>query len=188
MRSQTSVRSTRKRGFLARWLTFDSPLVIRLSSATTSQPSAISRSQRCDPRKPVPPVITARMSPPDVFVSLGSPCRYKFIPRGRRFPVPNDARFFFTAKRYTVAALVYPELRRVTRAGFRHRFSSPTTTCQHLCPHSEWHQLRFYRPLEKPKPLPLLPRLSVRSNFGHVRQLPPFERRHGIVEKQRPCF
>src|SRR5690348_3288288 len=34
--------------------------VIRLSIATTSSPSASRRSQRCDPRKPAPPVTSAR--------------------------------------------------------------------------------------------------------------------------------
>src|SRR5258706_2753795 len=38
--------------------------VTRLSSARTSHPSAIRRSQRCEPRKPAPPVTTARMNPP----------------------------------------------------------------------------------------------------------------------------
>src|SRR5947209_15844937 len=34
--------------------------VTRLSTHTTCQPSASSRSQRCEPRKPAPPVTTAR--------------------------------------------------------------------------------------------------------------------------------
>src|SRR5258707_15186011 len=42
----------------------ESTPVTRLSRARTSQPSASSRSQRCDPRNPAPPVTTARMHPP----------------------------------------------------------------------------------------------------------------------------
>ena len=34
--------------------------VTRLSTATTSYPSASSRSHRCDPRNPAPPVTNAR--------------------------------------------------------------------------------------------------------------------------------
>src|SRR6266513_5034535 len=39
---------------------FEAAPVTRLSTHTTCQPSASSRSLRCDPRKPAPPVTTAR--------------------------------------------------------------------------------------------------------------------------------
>src|SRR5580765_6811713 len=43
---------------------FASLPVIRLSSASTSQPSASNRSHKCDPRNPAPPVTTALIPPP----------------------------------------------------------------------------------------------------------------------------
>src|SRR5260370_18568172 len=46
---------------------FDPTPVTRLSSERTSHPSAIRRSQRCEPRKPAPPVTTARMHPPEIW-------------------------------------------------------------------------------------------------------------------------
>src|ERR1700729_246044 len=50
-------------------------------------------------------------------------------------------------------------------------------------------EILFFRSwlLEKPETLSL-PRLAVRRYLRHVRQLPPFKRRHRIVQKQRPCL
>src|SRR2546429_9004752 len=61
---ETSARSIRNRGCFHKCSILLSTPVTRLSSATTSQPSAINRSHKCDPRKPAPPVTTARMHPP----------------------------------------------------------------------------------------------------------------------------
>src|SRR5260370_41665240 len=51
----------------ARWLRLLLAPVMKLSTASTSHPSASSRSQRCDPRKPAPPVTTARLQPPPKY-------------------------------------------------------------------------------------------------------------------------
>src|SRR5215470_3147834 len=67
MKFETSARVMRKFGCFSRWPTFESTPVIRLSSASTSQPSAIRRSHKCDPRNPAPPVTTARMRSPPKF-------------------------------------------------------------------------------------------------------------------------
>src|SRR6476659_6283622 len=49
---------------------FDSDPVIRLSRQTTSSPRSSSRSQRCEPRKPAPPVTTTRATsgPTDALI------------------------------------------------------------------------------------------------------------------------
>src|SRR5579859_166624 len=61
---ETTQSAMRNAGWWIRWPTLETTTVTRLSSARTSHPSASKRSQRCDPRKPAPPVTTAFMSPP----------------------------------------------------------------------------------------------------------------------------
>src|SRR5205807_4390879 len=50
--------------FRRRWTMFSDAPVTKLSTQTSFQPSANKRSHRCDPRKPAPPVTTARRPPP----------------------------------------------------------------------------------------------------------------------------
>src|SRR5215469_7974016 len=61
MYCETSARVKRKCGFDTRWLTFESAPVTRLSRQRTFHPFASSRSHKCEPRKPAPPVMTALM-------------------------------------------------------------------------------------------------------------------------------
>src|SRR2546429_1561500 len=64
---ETSARWIPNFGFSSKCATLLSTPVTKLSRANTSQPSEINRSHRCDPRKPAPPVTTARMKPPSHF-------------------------------------------------------------------------------------------------------------------------
>src|SRR5271156_374199 len=56
----TSCRANRNFGFESRCETFESLPVTRLSMQRTSQPFSSINSQRCEPRNPAPPVMTAR--------------------------------------------------------------------------------------------------------------------------------
>src|SRR4051794_39510149 len=60
-----------------RWEMLSIDPVSRLSMATTSSPRASSASQRCEPRKPAPPVTTTRATlrsaPPDAVVREAAP-------------------------------------------------------------------------------------------------------------------
>src|SRR5687767_13367762 len=57
----TSCRTNSKFGFGSRWAMFAFCPVNRLSIHTTSWPPWSSRSQRCEPKKPAPPVTRIRM-------------------------------------------------------------------------------------------------------------------------------
>src|SRR5260370_16275249 len=70
--------------FFAKWLRLPLAPVMKLSTVSTSHPSASSLSQRCDPRNPAPPVTTARMHPPQQI----SPPRYLACFPPHPFPPP----------------------------------------------------------------------------------------------------
>src|SRR5947207_14087739 len=85
---ETSARWIPNFGFSSKCATLLSTPVTKLSRANTSQPSEINRSHRCDPRKPAPPVTTARMKPPSHFSRstrseerrVGKECRSRWSP------------------------------------------------------------------------------------------------------------
>src|SRR4051794_24375201 len=62
MLSVMSAGISRNRGCSIRCATFSGTPVTKLSRDNTSKPRASSSSQRCEPRKPAPPVTTARLA------------------------------------------------------------------------------------------------------------------------------
>src|SRR5690606_23654151 len=67
-----------------RWPRLSGVPVMKLTMAITSWPSAMNRSQRCEPRNPAAPVISTRMS---VFVAESETCPGACYPeRGAPFP------------------------------------------------------------------------------------------------------
>src|SRR5882724_10673820 len=88
--------------------------VIRLSSARTSQPSASSRSHKCDPRNPAPPVTTARIQPP---------CRSK----NRKFSLPQRT-LANPNQRFAPA-----EFRESPRTRANHHFAAYNLPIQMIC-------------------------------------------------------
>ena len=67
--SLTLVTTRRKRSWSSRWATFSRDPLERSSRHTTLSPRSISRSHRCEPRKPAPPATTTRLT------AGRSPCR-----------------------------------------------------------------------------------------------------------------
>src|ERR1051325_6523356 len=74
--SCTSWRMNSNREFVSRWATFAGRLVKKLSMQTISCPPCSSRSHKCEPKKPDPPVTKIR------FGKLSSPRARSLADRG----------------------------------------------------------------------------------------------------------